>query len=488
MKQISKKWAGLFVLMALVTGAAFILSCNPGHSKNMQYETNNKQVESIDGLKTVVQFQSVLRNIAKTISPAVVSINVEGEVVVQNPFMDDPFARRFFGFNEDSPREQRRRSQSMGSGVIVTKDGYLFSNYHVVKDAKKIMVILADQRSFEATLVGVDPELDLAVLKIKGDNLPYAPLGDSDELEVGDFVIAIGSPFTLSGTFTFGVVSAKGRSGMTGYQRFIQSDAAVNPGNSGGPLINIRGQVVGINTAIRSTSGGYEGISFAIPINQVRISAGQIAEKGRVERGYIGINIGLVDDNTRKALGLSNREGVTVARVEKDGPADKAGLKRGDIITRVENDPVGSPEDLQLYIGSKAPGSTVKLEVLRDGKRQNLTVRLTERTAAAAEKPGKQDKPSPRESLEFLGGTFTEAGNVDLERNGAEFGVKLAGIEDKSPLAGVLEEGSIIAAINNVPIRNLEDLKKFAEKNQNRKTFTFLIVKDGFMIYRGFER
>lgn len=246
-------------LFMVITGGIVFFSCTGIFSKSLNFVTENKDVLTNSGMDIAIKLQNVYRGVSKSLMPAVVNINVESEMTIQNPygdFFNDPFFRRFFG--DEMPggqKEYKRKLQAMGSGFIVTKNGYLFTNYHVVKDATKIVVILSDNRKFEAKVVGKDPETDIALLKINANNLPVVVVGDSSEIQVGDFVMAIGNPFGLSGTFTAGVVSYVGRPGMTGFQKFIQTDVAVNPGNSGGPLVNIKGQVIGINAAIQSQTG-----------------------------------------------------------------------------------------------------------------------------------------------------------------------------------------------------------------------------------------
>jgi serine protease Do len=476
-----------------ITGGVIFLSCNGIFSKNLSFVTENKDVSSMDGIDQAVKLQNVYRSIAKSVMPAVVSINVESEQTIQNPYGDfynDPFFRRFFGDQmPGGPKEYKRKLQAMGSGFIVTKNGYLFSNYHVVKDATKIVVVLSDNRKFDAKVVGKDPETDIALLKINANNLPVVAMGESSEAQVGDLVVAIGNPFGLSGTYTTGVVSAVGRPGMSGFQKFIQTDAAVNPGNSGGPLVNIKGQVIGINAAIQSQTGGYQGISFAIPINIAKNIANQITEQGKIERGYLGINISGVDATSRKLLGLGDSEGVMVSKVEKNGPADKGGVKNGDIITKINGDVIGAPDDLQSMIGNMMPGSSVKLEILRDKKRQELTVKLQERPGETAQnQPKEKENKGSSETAVFLGATFADASKDYLDQNGTDHGVVVQQVADDSPLSSVLDEGSVVSAVNQVDIKNIQDIKTFADKHKNDKSFTFLVFKDGFSSYRGIEK
>jgi serine protease Do len=492
----SKRAVSLSIFGVLFAGLIFFISCNTIFPKVLNYQTENKQLENVDGMDLLVKLQNVYRSVAKAIMPAVVMISVESEQTVENPysqFFSDPFFRRFFGDENMGPREYKQKLQMVGSGFIVTKDGYLFSNYHVVRNATKVEVTLADNRKFNAKVVGVDEDTDVALLKINGDNLPTIPLGDSGSVQVGDLVIAVGSPFGLSGTYTTGVVSAIGRPGLnSGFQHFIQTDAAINPGNSGGPLINIKGQVIAINTAIQSQSGGFQGIGYSIPINTVKNVADQIEEHGKVVRGYLGINITGIDSPTRKLLGLSENEGVMVSKDEKGSPAEKAGIKSGDIVISVNGTAVDTPDSLQSTVGEQAPGTSVDIQVLRDKKKMDFNVKLMERPAMnARNNNGGEQNAEPQkgsETYEFLGATFSDASQDLLEKNNAEYGVVINSISEDSILSGVLSEGLIVAGINGTAIKNLKDLKSFADGNKNDKAYTFLIIQDGMMVYRGIER
>ncbi len=484
----------MFVM--LVAGLVFIISCNTIFSRGLTFETQNKEMEKVDGIDIALKLQNVYRSIAKSIMPAVVMISVESEQIVENPyreFYNDPFFRRFFGDNGMGPKEFKQKLQMLGSGFIVSKDGYIFSNYHVVRDATKVVAILSDNRHFNAKVVGTDPDTDFAILKINADNLPVVPLGDSSELEVGDLVVAVGSPYGLSGTFTTGVVSAIGREGLSsGFQRFIQTDAAINPGNSGGPLLNIKGQVVAINTAIQSQTGGFQGIGYSIPINISKSIANQILEHGKVERGYLGINITDLDSPTRKLLGLSENEGVMVSKVEKGGPADKAGIKNGDVILSINKTSVNSSARLQETVGNQPPGTVINVETLRDKKRLDFSVKLAERpNMSVRSNENNENRTQPEksnESYDFLGATFSDAPQDVLNQNSAEYGVLVDKISDSSILSGVLSEGEIVAGINGETIKSIKDLKSFSDRNKNGKAFTFLIIQDGMMIYKGIEK
>ncbi len=314
-------------------------------------------------------------------APAVVNINTRKTVVQQqSPLFDDPFFRRFFG-EQFGIKPREREETSLGSGVIINANGYILTNNHVIEGADTIQVTLRDGRSSEAKLVGSDPEADLAVLKIKQENLPAITLGDADALRVGDVVLAIGNPFGVGQTVTLGIVSATGRSslGINTFENFIQTDAAINPGNSGGALITARGELIGINTAIFSKSGGSQGIGFAIPMSLAKNSMAQIVEKGYVSRGWMGVEIQELTPPLAESFGLKDEKGIIIAGVLKGGPADQGGLKPGDIITSINAHSIESAHDALNTISQTAPGEKVSVEGQRDGKALSLKIEVGER-------------------------------------------------------------------------------------------------------------
>ena len=308
---------------------------------------------------------------ARGARPAVV--NISTTQADASPRVDE-FFRRFF--EDPRPRAPRGR-QSLGSGFIASADGYVVTNFHVVQGATEIVARLADHREFQARLVGSDPRTDIALLRIEATGLPTLPFGDSDRLAVGEPVMAIGNPFGLEQTVTTGIVSAKERViGAGPYDDFIQTDASVNPGNSGGPLVDTRGSVVGINSAIFSSTGGFIGIGFAIPVNLAKDVLAQLRATGKVVRGYLGVGVGPVPEDVRQAKGLSARQGALVAEVVPRSPAAAAGLQPGDIIVAFEGAPVVNPHDLTRRVAATPPGTAVKVELLRNGARQHLEARL----------------------------------------------------------------------------------------------------------------
>lgn len=414
------------------------------------------------------------------VTPAVVNIATEGRVQLkQNPLFNDPFFRRFFNLpHHQQPLE--RRTQSLGSGVIVDAErGLVLTNSHVIANAVEITVTLRDGRQLKAEVVGTDPETDVAVIKIPPGNLLDIKPSNSDALRVGDFVVAIGNPFGLGQTVTSGIVSALSRSGLgiEGYEDFIQTDASINPGNSGGALVNLRGELVGINTAIFSQSGGNIGIGFAIPINLALQITEQLLDKGEVDRGFIGIQAQDLNSDLAEAFGVKDKRGAIINSVMPDSPAAEAGLKPGDVITSVNRKPVKKAADVRLHIGLLPVGEKVVFEILREGKRKKLTATIAPR-AEVAKNPA--------------------AINPRLE------GVSIGDIDEDSPYYGRLEgvivvdidrashawnsgmrKGDIITSINREPVKNLSAFLKAIDGKKNSlllrivrgRSAAFLVIK-----------
>ncbi|MGH8530420.1 MAG: DegQ family serine endoprotease [Nevskiales bacterium] len=409
-------------------------------------------------LAMLQQEQPTLAPMLKQVMPAVVNIVATGSVQApMHPLLQDPFFRRFFEMPEEGPPMEDRAS--VGSGVIVdAAQGIVLTNHHVIENADKILVRLSDDREVEAKLVGADPDTDVAVLKIKASGLTSLPIGNSDKLEVGDFVVAIGNPFGLRQTVTSGIVSGLGRSGLgKQYEDFIQTDASINPGNSGGALINLNGELVGINTAILSRTGGNIGIGFAIPVNLARAVMSQIVDHGGVQRGRLGIIGQDLTPELSKAFGLERARGVVVAQVLAKSPAAQAGVESGDVITRINSVEIRDFAQLRNAIGLLKIGDTVKIELLREGKPRVVTAKVA---AAPQEQISKADNGGAQSAL--AGARFTEL-NEEHPLAGKTKGVVVAGVDPgSSAMRAGLEAGDVVTSINRQPIEDLDDLKRFA--------------------------
>lgn len=460
--------AVMFCLSALVPASALAV---------------DEEVAILD--KTAKAFTSVV----KEATPAVVHVKVEKTVGARDygfherEFFNNPFFERFFGpeFRRQMPRQQERKQRGQGSGFIISKDGFILTNNHVVADADEITVTLSDNTAVEAELIGSDPQSDVALIRIDHDgDLPVLPMGDSDELEVGEWVIAIGNPFGLSQTVTVGVVSAKGRSrvGINEYENFIQTDAAINPGNSGGPMLNIHGEVVGINSALFSRTGGYMGIGFAIPINMVKAINDQLKEHGEVIRGWLGVAIQDVDEELAESFGLDKARGILVSEVQSDSPADKAGLRQGDIITELNGIELKNVNDLRNRIALIIPDTDTELTIIRNGRERTIDVVIGEQPddfGRMAKSPGEGD------FLKKFGLTFQELTPELAEQLGyeGESGILVGDVEpDGAAASAGLKPGHLIQEVNKQPVENLRDLDEIWENAPN-KNRVLLRVKAG---------
>ena len=387
------------------------------------------------------------------ITPAVVNISTQGHVQLQtNPLFNDPFFRRFF----DVPNlPQERKTQSLGSGVIVdARRGLVLTNNHVIANADQITVRLIDGREFQAKLVGADPETDVAVIQIKGTALIALRSADSERLRVGDYVVAIGNPFGLGQTVTSGIVSALARSGLgiTGYEDLIQTDASINPGNSGGALVNLRGELVGINTAIYSQSGGNIGIGFAIPINMANQIMEQLVKFGEVNRGFLGAEMQNLTPDLAAAFGLTSAHGAVLVNILPGSTAEQSGLRAGDVVTAVNGKPVRDASDLRNQVGLMRVGDTLKLEILRDGKRQAVTTAVGTKATAASANGIKNER---------LAGVSIGEIPEDSPAYGRLYGIMVYEIAQRTrAFAAGLRQGDIITAVNRQPIK---DVSAFVE-------------------------
>ena len=429
--------------------------------------------------------------VIKPALPAVVNIRTSKMVKAQanqmSPFFNDPMFRQFFGDQFGGGKPHAEREQALGSGVIVTSDGTILTNNHVIDGASDIKVQLSDKREFKAKLVGADPKTDIAVLKIEASGLPTLPLGDSSQLNVGDLIFAIGDPFGIGETATMGIVSATGRGqlGIEDYENFIQTDAAINPGNSGGAMIDIHGNLVGINTAILSHgSGGNEGVGFAIPMSMAKPVMDQILAHGKVVRGYLGVHIQDLTPEIAKAFNYNMSGGALIGDVSPNTPASKAGLQKGDVIVKLNGQAVSDYTDLRLRISQMAPGTDVKLEIWRDGKTQDYTVALGE----LPEKTEAEDN-SGTESGGGLEGVQVDELTPDIAQQlnlgPGTHGVVVTSVDPSSPAATAqppISRGDVIQEINHKPIRNLSDYRQAIATAGNQPVL-LLVNHGGVTLY-----
>ncbi|MBN8557578.1 MAG: DegQ family serine endoprotease [Burkholderiales bacterium] len=399
------------------------------------------------------------------------------------------FFRRFFGIPlpgtpRQGPRQEpqepseREVPRGVGSGFIISADGFVMTNAHVVDGADEVLVTLTDKREFKARIVGADKRTDVAVVKIEASGLPAVRIGDVSRLKVGEWVMAIGSPFGLENTVTAGIVSAKQRD--TGdYLPFIQTDVAVNPGNSGGPLINMRGEVVGINSQIYSRSGGFMGISFAIPIDEAMRVSEQLRASGRVTRGRIGVQIDQVSKDVAESIGLGKPQGALVRGVESGSPADKAGVEAGDIITRFDGRAIEKASDLPRLVGNTKPGTRSALTVFRRGQTRDLSITIAElEPEQAARRPAARGSAPPKagEAAQALGLTVAELTEAQKKELKVRHGVRVEAASDAGARAG-LREGDVILSIGNVEIRNVREFEAAVAKTERGKPVNMLVQR-----------
>jgi serine protease Do len=465
-KPVPFSTAGMFSLFVFLICLTFIGS-----------QTTIAKADTSSDIAILDKSSKAFVNVVKQAKPAVVHIKVEKTTKRnfrgsrgQEEMFNHPFFEQFFGPRNRQQQPQEFKQRGQGSGFIISKDGYILTNNHVVEDADVIKVTLSDKRDFEAKVIGTDPQTDVALLKIEDPkNLPVLPLGDSSNLEPGEWVIAIGNPFGLSQTVTVGVVSATGRSsvGINEYENFIQTDAAINPGNSGGPLINGRGEVVGINTALFSRTGGYMGIGFAIPINMAKSIENQLQTAGKVTRGWLGVAIQNVDKDLAESFGLNQAGGILISEVQKDSPASAAGLKQGDVILRLNNKVLKDVSDLRNQVAMLQPESKALLYVMRDGREKKIQVTIGEQPSNFG---NRGPVSSGKDSLDEYGLTLQELSTELAEKFEYEVnsGLIISDVEPGSPAAAAgLKPGHLVEEVNREKISSLEELKQALKQSSN---------------------
>lgn len=456
------------LVLALATAGVIGAVGAGAYTSAVSAPTNATPIAAAPAMVTLPDFSTITTRDG----PAVVNISVTGTAKesdaeaaaeMQGVDPDDPmlqFFRRFQG--QMGPRAQQRDVpvRAQGSGFIVSPDGLIMTNAHVVKGAKEVTVKLTDRREYRAKVLGADAKTDIAVLKIDAKNLPTLALGNTKDLKVGEWVLAIGSPFGFESTVTAGVVSAKGRSlPDDSYVPFIQTDVAVNPGNSGGPLLNTRGEVVGINSQIYSRSGGYQGVSFAIPIDVAVQVKDQIVATGKATHARLGVAVQEVNQAFADSFKLDKPEGALVSNIEKGGPGDKAGLKAGDVIRKVDGQPIVSSGDLPAVIGQQTPGKKVTLEVWRQGERQELSAKLGD----ASDKPTQVAKADSAAGQGKLGLALRPLQPQEKREAAIENGLLVEDVAGPSAIAGV-QAGDVLLAINGTPAKSLEQVREVVAK------------------------
>lgn len=476
--------AAFFIAIGIIIGLGISFhfdSTKTVLSTEVQPEISQQTVQILS------QTNQAMAELVAAVTPSIVNISSTKTIKTRgsvSPFFNDPFFRRFFGdeFGQfDQPREYKQ--SGLGSGVIVDEEGYILTNNHVISNADEILVKLSDKKEFKGKVIGADPKTDLAVVKIEAEDLPVIKIGNSDDLQIGETVIAIGNPYGLSQTVTSGIVSAKGRAnvGIADYEDFIQTDAPINPGNSGGALVNIKGELIGINTAIFSTSGGYQGIGFAIPTNMAKAVMQSLITGGKVIRGWLGVSIQPVTEDIVDHFKLKEQKGALVAEVVEDSPAGKAGIKRGDVILRYEGRDVDDPDHLRNMVAATLPDTKTTVSVSREGKEQDIVVMIGELPAELKTASGTFEYNNALDGVRIQ--DITPELRKSLEIPQRVSGVVINAIDAGSAAVGVLRQADVIMEINRKNIGNTDDYREVVSEIASTDSILLLVYRSGSTLY-----
>ena len=480
----SKRKIVVLAIVLIITGIIIGLAISSNFNFQTHVYTSDVAI-SREAIDVLLKTNQAITEVAAAVKPSVVNISSTKTVRIPGmsfPFFNDPFFRRFFGDEFgffEGPREYKQ--SGLGSGVIVDKDGYILTNNHVIRGADEINVKLPDKRVFKGKIIGTDPKTDLAVVKIGADDLPVIKFGDSDKLKVGEMVLAIGNPFGLNQTVTSGIVSAKGRAnvGVADYEDFIQTDAPINPGNSGGALVNIRGELIGINTAIFSTTGGYQGIGFAIPSNMAKLVMRSLIKDGKVTRGWLGVSIQEITPDLAKQFNLKDEKGVLVGDVIEDSPAEKAGIQRGDVIIDYDGKTVEDVTDLRNMVASTPPDKEIMIKLIRNGKEKTTKVRITEMPDEMQKIAGEYENLLKGVYVQNITPMIRKELGIPKRING----VIVTGVDPRSPAYGVIGNNDVIVEINRKRVKNVNDYKSIVSRITSEENILLLIYRNGSTIY-----